>query len=108
MKEGYVYLIYDSSQSAYKIGKTKTAVEKRIKQLQTGNANELRLINYFTTKYPSFVETSLHKQFNDKNVMNEWFDLTQDDVDEFEESCNRIMEMAKVLETNHFGKEILK
>ena len=45
IKRGIVYLIYDSSQNLYKIGVTRGTGEKRLKQLQTGNASELQIIH---------------------------------------------------------------
>ena len=50
---GFVYLICDSGyDSMFKIGVTRQPIEKRIKQLQTGNGSEIFLVNYHKTEYP--------------------------------------------------------
>ena len=51
----YVYLIGDAGQdNTFKIGMTRGDVNKRIKQLQTGNGEEIYLVNYYETEYPFF------------------------------------------------------
>ena len=42
--EGYVYLIADEDNQVYKIGASRNSALKRMKQLQTGNANELKVV----------------------------------------------------------------
>ena len=50
---GYVYLICDSGHdNMFKIGVTKQPIEKRLKQLQTGNGSEIFLSAYHETEYP--------------------------------------------------------
>ena len=63
----YVYLIGDSGQdNTFKIGVTRKNVEKRIKQLQTGNGAEIYLVNFYETNYPFFIERLLHTKFYPK------------------------------------------
>lgn len=51
----FVYLLGDSGHdNTFKIGVTRSGIEKRIKQLQTGNSNEIYLVDFFETKYPFF------------------------------------------------------
>lgn len=105
----FVYLLGDSGQdNTFKIGITKSSIEKRIKQLQTGNGEEIYLINFHETKYPLFLERSLHLKFNNKKKKNEWFNLDIEDVLKFKEYCNIIEENAKILEDNYFANTILK
>ena len=48
--KGYVYLLTDGE--FFKIGVTKGSIEKRIKKLQTGNPNNIAIVNYHLTEYP--------------------------------------------------------
>jgi hypothetical protein len=105
----FVYLLGDSGQdNTYKIGVTRGKIEKRIKQLQTGNGNEIFLVNSYETKYPFFLERLLHMQFFPQQKMNEWFELKDEDVFNFKEYCTLIEENAKALEDNPFAQKILK
>ena len=106
---GYVYLLGDSGQeNMYKIGVTRGKVEKRIKQLQTGNGTEIFLVNCFETKYPFYMERILHSKFHIKQTKNEWFALSDDDVKDFIPSCQLIEENTKILEENPFAIKHLK
>lgn len=105
----FVYLLGDSGQdNTYKIGITRGNVEKRIKQLQTGNSNDIYIINYHETKYPFYLERILHTRFNLKQKKNEWFELNEEDVLKFKDICLQIEENAKVLNDNPFTKNLLK
>ena len=105
----FVYLLGTSRQdNVYKIGMTRGDIEKRIKQLQTGNDEEIYMLNSFKTKYPFFIERSLHLKFCPKNKRNEWFELEIEDVGKFKEYCTLFEENAKALEDNSFTKNILK
>jgi hypothetical protein len=105
----YVYLLGDSGQeNMFKIGMTKGDITKRIKQLQTGNASEIYLVDYFKTKYPFFVEHTLHLQFKNKQQKNEWFLLNLEDITSFKEKCILIEQNAKSLENNPFANKLLK
>ena len=100
--KGTVYLICDSANNLYKIGVTKGDINKRIKKLQTGNATELFLANHHISEYPYRVETMLHNHFSTKNVLNEWFDLSHEDVVNFRNICKIMEGRIKCLEDNPF------
>jgi len=69
----YVYIIQEASSGRYKIGISKNP-EKRIRQLQTGNPDQLRLLGYFMTQGNGYQdEKSLHRQFSDFQLNSEWF-----------------------------------
>lgn len=105
----FVYLLGDSGQdNTFKIGMTRGKIEKRIKQLQTGNGEEIFLVNYYETDYPFFLERSLHLKFCPKQKRNEWFNLDYEDVADFKKYCQIIENNARVLEDNPFAKKILK
>ena len=105
----FVYLLGDSGQdNTFKIGITRGKIEKRIKQLQTGNGEQIYLVNYYETDYPFFLERSLHLKFYPKQKHNEWFNLNVDDVINFKEHCKFFEDTARTLEENPFAKKILK
>ena len=106
-KPGFVYLICDNANTLYKIGITTGDIKKRMKKLQTGNATELFLVNYHYTNYPYMVETMLHNHFRNQNVLNEWFELSLDDVKNFSETCNLMEERIEILKDNPYFKKKL-
>lgn len=74
---GYIYLVQAGGR--YKIGKA-TDVTKRIKSLQTGSAEEIRLIHTIPTQRVELAEKQLHTRFKAKRERGEWFDLSAEDV----------------------------
>lgn len=104
---GYIYLICDPNQNAYKIGVTRNLVQDRIKKLQTGNASELHMIHTVETEYPFRLETMLHNKFKDKKVHGEWYSLSQDDITNFKNICNSFIDMIDSMKQNpYFMKNI--
>jgi cell wall assembly regulator SMI1 len=101
---GKVYLLCDPSTNLYKIGMTKSAVDKRIKELQTGNSYEIHLVKDFETSIPSYIEMSLHRHFLNKQSLNEWYELTLQDINEFEDTCQHYQDVAQALQNNPFFK----
>lgn len=82
---GYVYLLSEWSKNDqhYKIGVTKGSVEARIKNLQTGNSNEIVLVQKYQTPNFNKVERWLHRVFRECRLEGEWFDLTDEQVRSF-------------------------
>ena len=106
---GYVYLICDSGHdNMFKIGVTKTSIEKRMKQLQTGNSSEIFLVNYHETEYPYYIEKMLHQKFCSDREKGEWFYLEGDKSFLFEEECKRLEDMILALKDNPFFNKNLK
>lgn len=89
MAKGYVYLMCDANSDLYKIGVTTGSIEKRVKELQTGNGNEIHIVSHFKTDNPFRLENVLHRHFKAKNALNEWFSLESDDVFVFQETCKK-------------------
>lgn len=107
--KGYVYLIMDSNnEGTYKIGTTRGKIENRIKELQTGNSNELSICKYYETEIPFFMEKKLHDYFINQQIMNEWYQLEDKDVLGFEEKCKSIENMVESLKDNPFFPKKLK
>ena len=105
----YVYLLGVSGQdNTFKVGMTRGDINKRIKQLQTGNGEEIYMLNSFKTKYQFFIERSLHLKFCPKNKRNEWIELEINDVVNFKLYCEEIEKQAHALKDNPFSGHLLK
>lgn len=101
---GYVYLIGQKEiDGEFKIGSTNASdVNKRLKELQTGNSSELYIKDYFKTDYPFKVEKMLHNHFKSNNLIGEWFDLKESDTKDFKTICEKKEKIIKSLEKNPF------
>lgn len=107
---GWVYLLGDrEKEGVYKIGVTRGDVQKRIKKLQTGNSGEIFLINTYETQHPFILENMLHNKYGDKKVLNEWFELTEDEIVNFTGLCEELCGVINSLKDNYFfQKNIFK
>lgn len=94
---GYVYLIESYNTQFYKIGVSKNHPNKRVKQLATGNADELRLITYYQTENYRKLEKWLHRKFDALRLEGEWFNLTDEDIINFNDICNQADNTIKLL-----------
>lgn len=68
---GFVYLMQQGVDGPYKIGFTQNNPVRRIKQLQTGNPEKIRLVSQFAASVA--VEAYLHGKFSDLRLQGEWF-----------------------------------
>ena len=84
----YVYLIRGND-GKYKIGIAKNP-SQRIKQLQTGNSDELQLIDTYLTENAYKIESALHNQYAHVRNHGEWFDLSVSDEVSFKKKCEQI------------------
>jgi len=91
LKEDYIYLIENTigDTTRYKIGFTSN-IERRLKEITTSNPGSLNVLEKFKTKWNRKVETIIHKRYSNKNVKNEWFDLSDSDVKKFIYHCQKI------------------
>lgn len=107
---GYVYLILEVNQHGeeyHKIGISKNSPEKRVKQLSTGNPNEIRLLNSYESINYKRVEKWLHSRYSTKKTLadNEWFNLTNEQVLGFIDTCKKADEtISLLLKDNPFFK----
>lgn len=108
MSKGLVYLICDPANDLFKIGLTKTTSKKRLKQLQTGNGTELHIVHLHQTQYPYRIENMLHNHFHSKNVMNEWYELNLNDVNNFIPLCLSFEKTIISLKDNPFFQKHMK
>ena len=101
---GYVYLIGEiGKEGRYKIGSTKAKdVNKRLKQLQTGNSSELFIKESYETEHPFKLEKMLHNHFKSSNLMGEWFELSESDTEAFREVCEEKEKIISCLKDNPF------
>jgi hypothetical protein len=88
---GFVYLIesvrdYDT---VYKIGYSKNT-SKRVKEIQTGNDGNLKIIYQFETVHGQRLERVLQNMYNHKRIKNEWFNLDLKDVVGFLDVCSKV------------------
>lgn len=101
----FVYLLGDyGNDNLCKIGVTRGKIENRIKQLQTGNGNEIYLKDYYETKIPFYIEKILHLKFSSMQMLNEWFILDDDDIFNFKHTCFEIEKNILSLTGNPFMK----
>ena len=59
----YVYIFQSGSDNLFKIGRTKGDVEKRRKNLSTGNPHQLTAYRVIETEKDSLLENYLHRKF---------------------------------------------
>jgi|SRR6185437_15998535 len=96
----------------YKVGYTRQDVAKRISALQTGNAEQIRLVGVVTGTI--FDEARWHDFFSAKRKRGEWFSLTEDDVKCILEPESPADKLANMLAKgtpemrSHFVKEFNK
>jgi len=107
---GYVYLLLEVTEDGlerHKIGITKNDVDKRVRQLQTGNSNKISVLKTYESINYKKIEKWLHNEFINKRTEseNEWFKLSDEDVIGFTLLCNNADKTINFLkETNHFYK----
>jgi biotin operon repressor len=98
-----VYLVCSEieGKKLYKIGYTRREVEKRIKEFKTGNASEFYIIDSFQSKWGTKIESQLHKFYKPKKVSGEWFDLNQEELDNFLKRCKTIHDNLELISTQN-------
>lgn len=109
MIDGYVYLIVESDEKGnekYKIGITKNDPVRRLKKLSTGNSNQLDIIRVYKSKNYRRIERFLHRKYSSQKTlsMNEFFNLTVDQVLGFIDTCREVEGIIDSLKDNPFYK----
>jgi len=92
----YIYLILSLENSYYKIGVSRCP-QKRIKQLQTGNSSELKLIETYQSEYADLIEKTLHRRYSYLKKEGEWFNLSVENEVSFKKECQQIEENILIL-----------
>lgn len=60
----YVYIFQSGDTNYFKIGRTRSDVEQRRRELSTGNPHPLKLVDCIETDHDALVEKYLHTKFN--------------------------------------------
>ena len=99
---GYVYIILEVDVEGFerhKIGFSKNHPDKRAKQLQTGNSNKISVLTFYESVNYKKVEAWMHRKYSSQRTLadNEWFILTNEQVQTFNEDCKEIDARVKVL-----------
>ena len=105
---GYVYLICDPANDAYKIGVTRNLQSNRIKKLQTGNSTELHISYIYKCQYPFRLEKMLHNYYYSKRILNEWFEFDSTDCINFINTCKELDYRISIMKDNPFFAKDLK
>lgn len=87
----YIYLIQSLENSYYKIGVSKHP-NKRIKELQTGNSSELKLIEVYQSEFAHQIEKTMQRRYTHLKKEGEWFDLSITNEVSFIKECQQIEE----------------
>tara|TARA_R110000851_G_scaffold152826_1_gene294624 strand:+ start:1143 stop:1457 length:315 start_codon:yes stop_codon:yes gene_type:complete len=96
---GIIYLLVENREEArYKIGITKYNGKKRIKNLSTGNSDEITVVAEFESRFNRRIETSLHNRYSTKRLKGEWFKLEKLDVYHFVYDCQALHDTFTFLE----------
>ena len=95
----YIYLIQSQEDGYYKIGVSKHP-KKRVKQLQTGNSSELKLIESYQSEHAHKVERALQRRYSFLKKEGEWFDLSIKEDVSFLTDCKQIEESINILKKN--------
>ena len=87
-----IYLVCSEieGKKLHKIGYTRRTPEKRIKEFKTGNASDIYLVDSFQSKWGTKIEAQLHKIYKSKKIVGEWFDLSNEELEQFQKHCQRI------------------
>jgi len=101
-----IYLAQQKNTPFFKIGVTKKKPELRLKELQTGSPILLELKISYQTKYDFMLENALHNHFKLKRVNSEWFELDEEEIKYFVETCKKLETSFEVLKDNVFFKKI--
>src|SRR5690348_17030804 len=102
----YVYLLLNitpQNEEFHKIGITKRDIDKRIKELQTGNPSEIKLLREYKSKNYKKIESWLHRKYstNKTETDNEWRVLTDEQVFNFLSDCKEIDDTINFLKENN-------
>lgn len=95
----YIHLIQSLENSYYKIGVSKHP-KKRIKELQTGNSSELKLIEVYQSEFAHQIEKTMQRRYTHLKKEGEWFDLSIANEVSFIKECQQIEENMVFLKKN--------
>lgn len=95
----FVYFVVNDFDKEVKIGVTGKDIASRIRELQTGNPKELKLMGFlmYPTRKKCFeAEKMLHEKYKANHIRGEWFDLESYDVyDELKRHYNAYLALSE-------------
>ena len=96
-KTGHIYVMKTDAQGAYKVGKTKDLVSKRVKGLQTGNVNDIEVLLDFQTSNADLIEKCVHYILDRYrcNSNREFFDCNINYIKIIVETCGNVIDTLK-------------
>jgi hypothetical protein len=89
----------------YKIGYTRRPIEKRIKELKTGNAADFYIVDSFQSKWGTKIESILHRSLKAKKINGEWFSLNESDIKDFNKRCLEIHNNLEIVSNSLYYME---
>ena len=95
----YVYLIKSEESGLYKIGVSKNP-NTRLKQLQTGNGDKLKLLEKFQTDHAFKVESAMKNTYSYLRKNGEWFELSLKEEFDFTKNCEKFDKNIRLLIEN--------
>ena len=100
--QGFLYLL--CAGDLFKIGVTEQTIEKRIRDLQTGNPEEIWCKCYveIPRKHLYNVERMMHMKHHVSKVKNEWYELPSEAIASFREDCRKSLEILEMLDETEF------
>jgi phage anti-repressor protein len=106
-KTGHIYVI--KTDGGTKVGKTKDAVKKRIKGLQTGNMNDIQVLLDFKTSNADLLERTVHYILDRYrcNSNREFFDCDVDFIKTVVETIGKVIDTLKSCYQQITREEIL-
>ena len=92
------------SGDAFKIGVTEQTIEKRIRDLQTGNSEEIWCRTYVEVprKYLYKIEKMLHMKHHLNKIRNEWYVLPIEAIASFKNDVLHFLEILKSIDETEF------
>ena len=60
------------------------------------------MINFFKSEYPYKLEKMLHMCYANQCKLNEWYELTEDEVKDFKSTCQKYEDILNSLKDNPF------
>ena len=102
-----LYVLRNGYTDAYKIGVTKSTAEKRAKQLQTGNPNDLKVLYEFFAKDAYTIESYLHNSLDRYEIPtggDEWYELEV--LDPLHRLLNQLAEDGAIQSTGYYQGDV--
>ncbi|MDY0268800.1 GIY-YIG nuclease family protein [Trichloromonas sp.] len=104
MPKVYLLKMIDDNSPIYKIGYTKSTVNSRLKNLQTGCPNKIIIVDEYQSDYSKIIEKTLHNIYRHKKVNGEWFKLDIYDEVNFINNCKKYETINIYLNENNIKK----